>query len=61
MYAGRVIISGAEDGLIAVSSPTTGMTVRTLTDHKNAPISDIHVSSHKVCILRFLRLYSIYF
>jgi len=46
-FDGRVIISGAEDGLIAISSPTTGMTVRTLTDHKNAPISDIHVSSHK--------------
>ncbi len=45
---GRVVISGGKDGLIAVSSPTTGMTVRMLNDHKGAPITDIHVSSHKV-------------
>ncbi|XP_065066075.1 WD repeat-containing protein 90-like [Rhopilema esculentum] len=44
---GRVIISGAEDGSLAVSSPATGMTVRMLKDHRGAPITDIHVSAHK--------------
>ncbi len=47
-FLGRVVISGGKDGLIAVSSPTTGMIVRMLNDHKGAPITDIHVSSHKV-------------
>lgn len=47
-FLGRVIVSGAEDGLIAISSPTTGMTVRILNDHKGAPITDLHVSLHKV-------------
>ncbi|XP_035694518.1 WD repeat-containing protein 90-like [Branchiostoma floridae] len=36
---GRAILSGASDGLIAVSSPTTGMTLRILNDHKGAPIT----------------------
>ena len=49
-FAGRVIISGAEDGLLAISSPATGMTVRMLNDHKGAPITDLHVSTHKVSI-----------
>lgn len=44
---GRVIISGAEDGLLAISSPSTGLTVRLLNDHKGAPITCIHVSSVK--------------
>ena len=47
-YVGRVIISGAEDGLLAISSPSTGLTVRLLNDHKEAPITCIHVSSVKV-------------
>ncbi|XP_033117799.1 WD repeat-containing protein 90-like isoform X4 [Anneissia japonica] len=41
---GRVILSGGQDGLIAVSSPATGMTVRVINDHKGAPITDIKVS-----------------
>ncbi|RMX43573.1 hypothetical protein pdam_00010827, partial [Pocillopora damicornis] len=44
---GRVIISGAEDGLLAISSPSTGLTVRLLNDHKGAPITCIHISSIK--------------
>lgn len=44
---GRVIISGAEDGLLAISSPSTGLTVRLLNDHKGAPITCIHISSVK--------------
>ena len=45
---GRVIISGAEDGLLAISSPSTGLTVRLLNDHKGASIACLHVSSVKV-------------
>ena len=44
MLLGRMIISGGSDGLIAVSSPTTGMTVRVINDHKGAPITNIDVT-----------------
>ncbi|XP_053384270.1 WD repeat-containing protein 90-like isoform X2 [Mercenaria mercenaria] len=42
---GTMIISGGSDGLIAVSSPTTGMTVRVISDHKGAPITNIDVTN----------------
>ena len=48
IFTGRVIISGGEDGLLAISSPSTGLTVRLLNDHKGAPITCVHVSSVKV-------------
>ncbi|XP_013393033.1 WD repeat-containing protein 90-like [Lingula anatina] len=41
---GRMLLSGGSDGLIAVSSPTTGMTVRVISDHKGAPITNIDVT-----------------
>ncbi|CAH3162897.1 unnamed protein product [Porites lobata] len=44
---GRVIISGAEDGLLAISSPSTGLTIRLMNDHRGAPITCLHVSSIK--------------
>ncbi|KAL8597433.1 hypothetical protein ACOMHN_050931 [Nucella lapillus] len=40
---GSMILSGDQDGLIAVSSPTSGMTVRVITDHRGAPITCIDV------------------
>ena len=43
-----MVISGAKDGLLAISSPSTGLTVRVLNDHKGAPITCLHVSSVKV-------------
>ncbi|XP_062999035.1 WD repeat-containing protein 90 [Elgaria multicarinata webbii] len=39
---GEIILSGGKDGLMAVSSPRTGMTVRVLTDHRSSPINVIH-------------------
>lgn len=47
-FTGRMIISGGSDGLIAVSSPTTGMTVRVISDHKGAPITNIDVTTRQV-------------
>ncbi|KAK2180206.1 hypothetical protein NP493_453g01010 [Ridgeia piscesae] len=41
---GRMILSGSSDGLIAIGSATTGMTVRVINDHKGAPITCIDVS-----------------
>ncbi|XP_036389825.1 WD repeat-containing protein 90 [Megalops cyprinoides] len=38
---GQVLLSGGKDGLMAVSSPLTGMTLRVISDHKGAPISTI--------------------
>ncbi|NWH74987.1 WDR90 protein, partial [Piaya cayana] len=35
----EMILSGARDGLVAVSSPRTGMTIRVLADHKGSPIT----------------------
>ena len=37
--AGRVLLSGSESGLLIVSSSTTGMTLRALSDHKLSPIT----------------------
>ena len=45
-----MIISGGSDGLIAVSSPTTGMTVRVISDHKGAPITNIDVTNKQVTL-----------
>ncbi|NXT90500.1 WDR90 protein, partial [Anhinga rufa] len=36
---GEMILSGGKDGLVAISSPRTGMTIRVLTDHKGSPIT----------------------
>ncbi|EDO36826.1 predicted protein, partial [Nematostella vectensis] len=42
---GHVVISGGSDGVLAISSPSTGLTVRLLNDHKGVPITDLHVSA----------------
>ncbi|XP_052262541.1 WD repeat-containing protein 90-like isoform X2 [Dreissena polymorpha] len=42
---GSMILSGGCDGLIAVSSPATGVTVRVISDHKGAPITNIDVTN----------------
>ena len=55
-FAGRVIISAGSDGLLAVSSPSTGLTLRVLNDHKGAAITDLHVSANKVTLRLFLPL-----
>ncbi|XP_035829418.1 WD repeat-containing protein 90 [Aplysia californica] len=44
---GAMILSGASDGLIAVSSPSTGMTVRIISDHKGVAISNMDVTLTK--------------
>ncbi|KPP58808.1 hypothetical protein Z043_123333, partial [Scleropages formosus] len=44
---GQVLLSGGKDGLVAVSSPLTGMTVRVITDHKGAPLSTIQCVTKK--------------
>ncbi|RUS75529.1 hypothetical protein EGW08_016719, partial [Elysia chlorotica] len=44
---GDMIVSGGSDGLIAVSSPTTGMTVRVINDHKGVAISSIDATLTK--------------
>ncbi|NWQ85846.1 WDR90 protein, partial [Burhinus bistriatus] len=36
---GEMILSGDKDGLVAVSSPRTGMTIHILTEHKGSPIT----------------------
>ncbi|CAJ0940943.1 unnamed protein product [Ranitomeya imitator] len=42
-----VLVSGGKDGLMAVSSPRTGMTIRVLNDHKGSPISTVQFSPRK--------------
>lgn len=46
---GHVLLSGGRDGLITVSSPVTGVTVRTISDHKGAPITTVQCTSKQVC------------
>ena len=46
-----MILSGGSDGLVAVSSPTTGMTVRMINDHQGAPITCFDVTLLQVLIL----------
>ncbi|KAL8175023.1 UNVERIFIED_CONTAM: hypothetical protein K2H54_009384 [Gekko kuhli] len=38
---GEIILSGDKEGLVAVSSPRTGMTIRLLADHRSSPINVI--------------------
>ena len=45
---GRMILSGDEAGLVAISSPTTGMTVRVISDQQGAPICNIHAALAQV-------------
>ncbi|XP_075686881.1 WD repeat-containing protein 90 isoform X2 [Rhinoderma darwinii] len=44
---GDVLLSGGKDGLMAVSSPRTGMTIRILSDHKGSSISTVQFSRRK--------------
>ncbi|XP_059835285.1 WD repeat-containing protein 90 isoform X3 [Hypanus sabinus] len=44
---GEVIISGGENGLMAVSSPHTGITIRIISDHKGSPITTIECTQKK--------------
>ncbi|XP_063791128.1 WD repeat-containing protein 90 isoform X4 [Pseudophryne corroboree] len=44
---GDVLLSGGKDGLMAISSPRTGMTIRILSDHKGSPITAIQCSPRK--------------
>uniref|UniRef100_A0A8C3RXH5 WD repeat-containing protein 90 n=1 Tax=Chelydra serpentina TaxID=8475 RepID=A0A8C3RXH5_CHESE len=45
---GEIILSGGKDGLMAVSSPRTGMTIRVLIDHKGSPITVIQCTRKPV-------------
>ena len=43
-----MILSGGSEGLVAISSPTTGMTVRVINEHKGAPIRSIDCAPYQV-------------
>ncbi|KAM7038912.1 WD repeat-containing protein 90 isoform 2-T2 [Acridotheres tristis] len=36
---GEMILSGGKDGIVAISSPRTGMTIHVLADHRGSPIT----------------------
>ncbi|KAF6029854.1 WDR90 [Bugula neritina] len=42
-----ILISGDDDGFIALTSTLTGMTIRIINDHKGAPIHNIDISKWK--------------
>lgn len=50
---GEIILSGSKDGLVAVSSSHTGMTLRVLADHKGSPITVLQ------CIRKQVRPHSL--
>ncbi|XP_046861004.1 WD repeat-containing protein 90-like [Xenia sp. Carnegie-2017] len=41
---GHVFMSGSTDGVVAISSPATGLTVRLIQDHKGGPITDMDIA-----------------
>lgn len=45
---GHVILSGGQNGLVAVSSPVNGATIRVIRDHKGAPITTIQCVNEEV-------------
>ncbi|XP_009875977.1 PREDICTED: WD repeat-containing protein 90, partial [Apaloderma vittatum] len=45
---GEVILSGSKDGLVAISSPRTGMTIHVLDDHKGSPITVLQCTRKQV-------------
>ncbi len=51
---GHVLLSGGRDGLVTVSSPVTGVPVRTIRDHKGAPITTVQCTSKQVCACVFV-------
>ncbi|KAI4898063.1 hypothetical protein NFI96_018064 [Prochilodus magdalenae] len=44
-HHGQVLLSGGQDGVLTVSSPFTGTTLRIINDHKGAPITTINCIS----------------
>ena len=49
------MLSGSGDGVIAVSSVSSGLVVRVVQDHRGAPITDLHVAGipvkvYTVCV-----------
>ncbi|NXN19153.1 WDR90 protein, partial [Indicator maculatus] len=46
---GEMILSGAEDGLVAVSSPHTGVTIRVLAEHRGSPITVLQCTRMQLC------------
>lgn len=45
---GEMILSGGKDGIVAVSSPRTGMTIHVLADHKGSPITVLQCTRKQV-------------
>ncbi|KAM9292263.1 WD repeat-containing protein 90-like, partial [Gastrophryne carolinensis] len=45
--SGDVLLSGGKDGLMAISSTQTGITIRVLSDHKGSPITTIQYSRRR--------------
>jgi len=56
-----MILSGGSDGLVAVSSRTTGMTVRVISDQKGAPVTGIDVQLSTVWNLSRFSFYKLTF
>lgn len=48
---GHVILSAGKNGLVAVSSPVNGATVRVIRDHKGAAITTIQCVNEQVSSL----------
>ena len=46
--AGRVLLTGSGEGVVAVSSVTSGLVVKVIQDHRGAPVTDITVAGRPV-------------
>ena len=52
VVAGRVLLTGSEEGMVAVSSVSSGLVLRMIQDHRGAPVTDLCVASRalQVCV-----------
>lgn len=53
--AGHVILSAGKNGLVAVSSPVNGATIRVIRDHKGAQITTMQCVSEQVSSLNYTK------
>ena len=59
--AGSVLLSGSADGLLTVSSVSSGLVVRVIQDHRGAPITDLRVARKpvQVCVCVIVHMYGV--
>lgn len=50
-FLGSMILSACTGGMIAVSSPASGLVVRIINDHRDAPVTDLQVAPKPIQVI----------